>query len=501
MLKKSLLILAATAILLPPGVSGVNAYSSREGRVSSETTQRASSRQHADKPQARQRARQRSQSPRTQSRRGQSQRAQSQRSQSQRSRPRAQSRQQSRAPQQSQARQQAPAQQRAQAAATQRPVQRIRIEGQPRRVTPPSRMGDQQGFDASRRQQSNFQQTRVRSVAEQQVARDSRGSRQSARQQSRSTTRAVRQAGRQQTRAVVRGRTDSSQRTVRRGATSYDYDDAARYNAHRARGDARNARVDRYRDRGGNRYRDTHRRADPYQPRVRRNFGRNYGFGRGFGWDPFFSPFRNNVFFGFGGFYSGPRLGWGVGLYDPIWPYWGGFYNTYNYHSYFGHWPFSRGFYHRRANWAWAHPHNHYHYGDYCPGFHVDDGHHFGHADYRHTGGGNAAGTLLGAVVGGIIGAEIDGGRNRTAGAIAGAVIGGALGNAATRPRQPVAPSGGTYQPYSSGARFDENGRHVYETRPYEPPEEIRTCMRYEYVGDNYRCTKWTVEYVHNDTR
>ncbi len=483
MLKRSLLILAATAILLPPGVNGAKAYSSLENRERA-TSQRASSREQADKPQSRQRARQRSQS-----RRGQSQRARSQSAQSQRS------------------------QSRAQAAPTQRATERVRSQGHSRRVTPPSRaqvqqnFQAQQNFDATRRQQGTVQQTRVREVSEQQAARDSRSvrqatrqtTRQTARQQTRSTTRAVRQAGRQQNLTAARGRTDSSLRTVRRGSTRYDYNDAARYNAFRARGDARNARIDRYRDRGGNRYRDTHRRADPHQPRVRRNFGRNFGFG--FGWDPFFSPFRNNVFFGFGGFYSGPRLGWGFGLYDPIWPYWGGFYNTYNYHAYFGHWPFSRGFYHRRANWAWAHPHNHYHYGDYCPGFHADDGHHFGHADYRHSGGGSAAGTLLGAVVGGIIGAEIDGGRNRTAGAIAGAVVGGALGNAATRPRQPAAPSGGTYQPYSSGARFDERGRHVYETRPYEPPEEIRTCMRYEYVGDNYRCTKWTVEYVHNDTR
>jgi len=103
------------------------------------------------------------------------------------------------------------------------------------------------------------------------------------------------------------------------------------------------------------------------------------------------------------------------------------------------------------------------------------------------------AGVLLGGIVGGIIGAEIDGGHNRTTGTLLGAAIGAAVGGAAASDDDH---SSNTY--YADDV-WDSDGRHRFETEPYRPPEEIRTCMRYEDVNGNYICTKWTVEYFYDD--
>lgn len=464
MFKKSLLLLTATAVMLPLTTVSADDRKDRKERVRAEKAQNAPPRQRVNRSRAQQR--------------------------------------QARAPRGQRSQQRQPGVQR-----PERSDQISRTQA-PRQVRDPSlnnreinarteARANQQARQNTRQNTRRTARPSDRQQTRQQVRQDNRQTaRQNPNRGSRQVSRAqVRQDARQQTRERARQTQRQNQRqatrTNSRGAGRYDYNDAARYDGARARASARNARVDRYRDRGSYRYRDTHRRADPYQPRVRRNVYRNY----------FYPRFGNSVFFGFGGFYTGPR--YSLGFYDPFWPYFGSYYNAYNYYDYYSHWPFARGFYGHRASWGWAHRHNHYHYGDYCPGFHHDDGHHYGHSNYRYTNGSgdNVAGTLLGAVVGGIIGAEIDGGRNRTAGAIAGAVVGATIGNAATRnnANHHPAPSTGYRQPYSSGARFDENGRHIYETRPYQPPEEVRTCMRYDYRGDSYTCTKWTVEYVYDD--
>lgn len=99
---------------------------------------------------------------------------------------------------------------------------------------------------------------------------------------------------------------------------------------------------------------------------------------------------------------------------------------------------------------------------------------------------------LLGGIVGGIIGAEIDGGRDKTAGAVIGSVVGAAIGANAARSDDVV------HRP-AAGVVYDANGRHIYESETYQPPREIRTCLRYETRQSEYVCTKWTVEYEYDD--
>lgn len=100
---------------------------------------------------------------------------------------------------------------------------------------------------------------------------------------------------------------------------------------------------------------------------------------------------------------------------------------------------------------------------------------------------------MLGGIVGGIIGAEIDGGHDRTAGTVIGSVVGATIGANATssRSRSYTVPGG-----YDD---FETDGSHRYENELYEPPREIRTCMRYEDVRGDYVCTKWSVEYIYDD--
>ncbi len=198
-----------------------------------------------------------------------------------------------------------------------------------------------------------------------------------------------------------------------------------------------------------------------------------------------------DIFFGFTPYYSG--FGFNVGYHN-------GYYNAYHnghYYGrdyYFGHWPVTSGYYHTHSSWRWNHHHHHYHYGDYCP--HARNNAHVTyHSDSYYSSsssGDQVAGILLGGIVGGIIGAEIDGGRNKTAGAVIGSVVGAAIGASATQ-------SDGVVHRPEVGVVYDGDGRHVYETEAYQPPREIRTCMRYEKRQGAHVCTKWTVEYEYDD--
>ncbi|MEX0298476.1 MAG: glycine zipper 2TM domain-containing protein [Kordiimonas sp.] len=198
-----------------------------------------------------------------------------------------------------------------------------------------------------------------------------------------------------------------------------------------------------------------------------------------------------DVFFGFTPYYSG--FGFSVGYHNG---YYNGYPNGYYYGRdyYFGHWPVTSGYYHRHSTWRWSHHHHHYHYGDYCPHAHHDvhvtyhDDHHYSSS----SSGNQVAGILLGGIVGGIIGAEIDGGRDKTAGAVIGSVVGAAIGASATQSNDVV------HTP-AAGVVYDAGGRHAYEVETYQPPREIKTCMRYETRQGEYVCTKWTVEYEYDD--
>lgn len=198
-----------------------------------------------------------------------------------------------------------------------------------------------------------------------------------------------------------------------------------------------------------------------------------------------------DVFFGFTPYYSG--FGFNVGYHN-------GYYNAYHnghYYGrnyYFGHWPVTSGYYHARSTWLWSHHHHHYHYGDYCPHAH-NNAHVTYHNDNYYSSsssGDQVAGMLLGGIVGGIIGAEIDGGRNKTTGAVIGSVVGAAIGANAAQ-------SNNVAHHPEVGVVYGESGRHVYETETYQPPREVRTCMRYETRQGEDVCTKWTVEYEYDD--
>jgi hypothetical protein len=342
-------------------------------------------------------------------------------------------------------------------------------------------------LDASSRQKNSQQNSQQRSPA----TRESGRVRDTGRTTSRSN------ASRRQTQVSVRGRSSVPPQNHDRRATRYDRDAAAYYDGARSRATARNDRADRsYSGRNNNnsRYRGGHRVVDPYQPHVNR---RHYGGHRRYS--------SNNFYFGFGNLFG--SYGYSIGYSNGYRPSYWDFYDPYNTYSYYSHWPYTRGLWAYRANWGWAHRHNHYHYGDYCPGFQHSSGGYYGYNSfglsdygYNNDNSDTVVGTLLGAVVGGIIGAEIDGGRNKTAGAVVGAVVGATIGNAATDNSVNHVPSAGVnHQPYSSSAHFDSDGRHVYEKNEYRPPEEVRTCMRYDYRGSDYVCTKWTVEYVYDD--
>ena len=77
--------------------------------------------------------------------------------------------------------------------------------------------------------------------------------------------------------------------------------------------------------------------------------------------------------------------------------------------------------------------------------------------------------------MGGIIGAEIDGGRDKTTGAVVGAIAGAVAGAAIA----------------DGGDDYDYNGRHKYEREAYVPPNNARSCQRYEPVDGGYECVKW----------
>ncbi|MBL4790570.1 MAG: hypothetical protein JKY60_16510 [Kordiimonadaceae bacterium] len=210
------------------------------------------------------------------------------------------------------------------------------------------------------------------------------------------------------------------------------------------------------------------------------------------------------MFLGFGHYYGG--FGHSFGSYGF------GYSSGYNYgfgsryrhgywsgddYGFFGHWPYSSGYFGTRSYWGWNHRHHHYHYGSYCPNVH--GGSNYSSAGYYSNGGSDTlAGVLLGGIVGGIIGAEIDGGYNRGAGAAIGAIVGASIGASAASDDR----SYGSVQ-YADEDRYDgdydSNGRHRYENETYSPPREIRTCLRYETVRGNYICTKWSVEYIYDD--
>lgn len=483
MFRRSLLLLSATAILLPMQAAPTLALDNNK-QVNERSERQANRR--AQRREARQQSRQSS---------------------------RQQTRQQSRSSSRGQTRQQALPQTRA---VQQREVrQQVRQQAQAPRSRPVRQAtprNTRANVDATVRAQqtrnrdarlSAAERREVRSQPTQRRFEDSRATRQAAAQsratQRQSTRRETVRNTRQTRSEVRRSRVQEPSRRNWRYGERYDHNDAASYRGARDRAVARNERINRNRYQG--RYDNRHRQRDVYQPHVTR---RSY--------NSFRNRVYNNFYFGYGSFFGG--LGYGFGFGNG-WSGWGGwgwptyyntFYSPYDYHVTFGHWPYHRGFYNRRASWAWAHRHNHYHYGTYCPGFddHVSYSahNHYYHSGNYSSGGNNVAGTLLGAVVGGIIGAEIDGGRNRTAGALFGAAAGALVGNAATRDSHSVdhhyvEPRGVTYHgEYSARASYDENGRHRYETEPYTPPEEVRTCMEYGYRNGNYTCTKWTVEYL-----
>jgi len=257
----------------------------------------------------------------------------------------------------------------------------------------------------------------------------------------------------------------------------------------RGRGDERGRGGDRTRDRDYDRRRE--RDYDEYNYRDRDNRRSRYSYNHR----------RNrrdwNFYFGFGNYFGG--YGYSLGYNRGYnYGYRSGYRHGYWYgddYDFFGHWPLRAGYYGTRAHWLWHHSHHHYHYGEYCPNAH---NRRYSSGGYYHSGGSDEiAGILLGGIVGGIIGAEIDGGRDRTAGAVIGSVVGASIGaNASKSDNGHHYSTGGGYY---DADNFDANGRHRYENEPYRPPQEIRTCMRYEDVRGNYICTKWSVEYIYDE--
>ncbi|MFC3050744.1 glycine zipper 2TM domain-containing protein [Kordiimonas pumila] len=200
-----------------------------------------------------------------------------------------------------------------------------------------------------------------------------------------------------------------------------------------------------------------------------------------------------DIYFGFGNYY-----GWPSSSFAYHRGYWDGYYYS-NWYDYYGHWPYRSGYYGVRSAWLWSHYHHHYHYGDYCPNDYNQTTVYYEGSPSSYSsssGGAQIAGLILGGVIGGVIGAEIDGGHNKTAGTVIGAALGAAVGVAATTPDTVTyrEPEGVTYK-QPAGVAYEGNGQHPYEAETYQPPEEVRTCIRYENRDGTYVCNKWTVEY------
>lgn len=257
-----------------------------------------------------------------------------------------------------------------------------------------------------------------------------------------------------------------------------------------ARGHNNNRDHDRSRRHNGGNTRSGDHYAGSQRTHYRGSYGHNRGYGAGHS--------GLGAYFGFGHYYGG--LGFGYG-YSSSYGYGHGYYSGYRPgywygadYGFFGDWPLYSGYVSGRSDWLWNHGHQHYHYGSYCPNGQSSRYSSTGY--YSSSVGDNVAGVFLGGVVGGIIGAEIDGGHNRTAGAVIGSVVGAAIGAQATQSNSNNYQAAGGY----SGSNFDTNGRHRNETQTYQPPKEVRTCVRYDEVRGNYVCTKWTVEYIYDET-
>jgi hypothetical protein len=229
----------------------------------------------------------------------------------------------------------------------------------------------------------------------------------------------------------------------------------------------------------------------------------NRGFKRGFHHGRKFGRFhRSNIHVGFGNGYYGNRFG-GFGHFG----HFGGFGGLYGGHLYGGNFNIHAGnVWHNRVR-----------------NYHIDRQYDYYPPSSYHAAGSSSgrqlAGTVLGGVLGGVIGSEIDGGRNRTAGIIVGSAIGAALGNQVARDLDASDRyyNDSYYDGYQGQSTvrvverdavngrgnddqvFDADGRYRAETEDYQPPQEIRKCIRYQYRGGDYQCTKWTIEYDYGD--
>ncbi|UTW56651.1 glycine zipper 2TM domain-containing protein [Kordiimonas sp. SCSIO 12610] len=242
---------------------------------------------------------------------------------------------------------------------------------------------------------------------------------------------------------------------------------------------------------------------------FKRGFKRGFRHGNRFG-----RHHRNNVFIGFGNGFYGNRFG-GFG------PYYGGF----------GHFGGFGGFYGRNYGGFFygGNPNIHFDniWHNRVRNYHIDRRYDYYPPTSYYAGGATSgnqlASTVLGGVLGGVIGSEIDGGRNRTAGILIGSAIGAALGNEVGRDLDAadryyndsyydsyrgqntvrvVEREGVTsrdYGGYKGDQSFEADGSYRAETEDYQPPREIRKCIRYQYRGGDYQCTKWTLEYAYDE--
>ena len=237
-----------------------------------------------------------------------------------------------------------------------------------------------------------------------------------------------------------------------------------------------------------------------------RGFKRGFRHGRGFGYNRGFRGHhrRNNVFIGFGNGYYGNRFG-GFGHFGGF----GGFYGR-NYGGFvYGGNPYihAGNIWHNRVR---------YHHIDRRYDYYPPNAGYYANGT---SSGRQVAGTILGGVLGGVIGSEIDGGSNRTAGIIIGSALGAALGYQVARDLDEndryyndsyydsfdernsvrVVERDDVVRRRNGDDAFDADGNYRAESEDYQPPREVRKCIRYQYRGGDYQCTKWTVEYDYGD--